>query len=81
MVSDSYVQNIIDRSVIEWRECYKDLFIMICKLPNGFAFSEEGANKQECVRKVKTTVKRLETYLEADKVYYNYDLEEEFINE
>lgn len=80
MISDNYIQNILDRSDIVENEI-NGQYLMGVVLPNKFFLNVIGRNRSECISHIKFKISELETYLERDKVYYNYDLEDEFINE
>lgn len=76
-VSYDYVNNIYSRSNISLEtngECY----IMKLTLPNSFVLCIVGNDTRHCAELAKEKIRELESYLETDKKFYNYDLGNEY---
>lgn len=80
MISSAYIQNVLDKSEIIIDKI-NDQCLMGIMLPNTFVMNIVGRDERDCYSLAKCRIGELESYLEKDKKYYNYDLEEEFISE
>lgn len=77
MISKDHVQNIFDRCFTEI-ECSGETYLLKVEMPNKFTFAVTGFGIDECMFLAKHYIKTLESYLEQDKKFYNYDLESEY---
>lgn len=80
MITDNYVNNIFNRSITDL-ETNGEFYILTTILPNGYTLSVSRTSPESCVSWTKQKIKELEGYLERDKVFYGYDLAEEFVDE
>lgn len=76
-MTDNYIQNIFDRSNTSL-ETNGEVYVLITTLPNSYVLSTVGKSVEHCTRLVKEKIRELESYLELDKKYYNYDLQNEY---
>lgn len=77
IVTNSYIQNIIDRSKIEKTE-YEGVVILAITLPNTYVLVVSGYDEQECLDKARERIFELEVYLNLDKETYGYEFEGEY---
>ena len=80
MVSDNYVNNLFNRSNTSL-ETNGEFYVLTTILPNGYVLSRADVSPESCVLWTKQMIKELEGYLERDKVFYGYDLAEEFVDD
>lgn len=92
MITQAHIDYIWNNSEIRTTVIFDKCLIMAVQLPNGFILTEssgcvdpkdfdEKIGFECCKEKIINEIWKLEGYLAQDKTAYNYDLDEEFINE
>lgn len=76
----NYCLNLYNKSIIEVTE-NRGVYIMICTLPSGFMITEVSDSYSHCKERVLDRIEDYENYLEMDKKYYDYELENEYYEE
>lgn len=80
MITQNYVDNIFNRSNTSM-VTNGEYYVLTTILPNRYTLSVAKNSPDECVKWTKQKIKELEDYLERDKIFYGYDLAEEYIEE
>lgn len=79
-MSKDYCINLFNKSDVQATET-RGVHVMVCTLPSGFTITKVGSSFLYCKEEIIKKIYNYEKYMELDKKYYGYDLEEEFINE
>lgn len=80
MISKDFVQNIFDRSITDL-QTNNEYYVLVTTLPNGYVITVSSDSVENAVGLTKNKIYELESYLERDKVFYGYDLGNEFSEE
>lgn len=80
MLSEDYIKNIFNRSNTELTT-NGESYVLTTTLPNCFTISVADETIERCVDLTKSKIRELETYLEKDRTFYGYDLDNEYSEE
>lgn len=92
MISNSFVQNLIDKSDIAVSVIFDNCIIVAVRLPNNYVITESAVfyNSEDfkqdvgykaCMKIIKEKLRDLEGYVEMDKIAYGTFLDNEFHEE
>lgn len=77
MISEDYVKNIFNRSNTKL-ETNGEYYVLTTTLPNRHIISVADDSVEGCTKLTKSKIRELESYLEKDKIFYGYDLDNEY---
>lgn len=92
MISNNFVQNVLDKSDIAVSVAFDNCLIVAVRLPNNYVITECAVfyNKEEfkqdlgyrtCMKHIKDKIRDLEAYIEMDKIAYGTFLDNEYVEE
>lgn len=81
-VSKDYIKHLLDQSEYEGGVMLDTIWVLAAKLPNGkILIGKSKFDLDDAKKDIEEQLYDLEEYLQLDKDFYDYDLDEEFYEE
>lgn len=92
MISNNFVQNILDKSDISVSVVFDNCLVVAVRLPNNYVLTEcavfyskedfkQDLGYKTCMKSIKDKIRDLEGYVEMDKIAYGTFLDNEYVEE